>query len=102
MQSLGAGPDSPLFGHIFAVSGAGLTSIVYFEFRELWLRATVSHRYTLKMLEFDFSSSQDFVDPAAYPSKSVCVLLSLALVCRLLTLNLYHPLTVGTPKLGHC
>lgn len=79
----------PYLGIFLLLSGTGPTSDVYFDFRELWLRATMPSNVTVS-----FSSSQDFADPAAYPSKSVCVL-SLALVCRLLTLNLYHPLACG-------
>lgn len=37
------------------------------------------------------------MDPAAYPSKSVSVP-SLALMCRLLTLNLYHALACGNSQ----
>lgn len=44
----------PLFGHILLFGETGPASVVCFEFRELWLRATMSHRYTFKMLEFHF------------------------------------------------
>lgn len=49
----------PYLGIFLLFSGTGPASVVYFEFRQLWLRATVSHRYALKMLQFRFSSSQD-------------------------------------------
>lgn len=84
----------PLFGHILLCSGTGLAAVVCFECRELWLRATPSHRCTPRMLRVSFFSSQDFVDLAAYPSKSISVP-SLAFTCRLLTLHLYHMLACG-------
>lgn len=45
----------PLFGHFLLCSGTGQAGVVCFQFRELWLRATTSHRYTPRMSEFHFS-----------------------------------------------